>query len=148
MAYYRRLAIPLSKDFATRLLRHYYAHPEHFANSYQFAHHVCGGFYFQHSGGIGAMLKSDFVTLDLHFRYRSKTAAGVDTLVNGNQRFTATDEIIQLPRVENALPEAMLNNDFALHLCEVAVGAPHRGHLPSATSWGAHTTTTRSTVLR
>ena len=108
-AYYRRLAIPLSKDFATRILRHYYAHPEHFANSYQFAHHVCGGFYFQHSGGIGAMLKSDFVTLDLHFRYRSKTAAGADTLVNGSQRFTATDEIIQLPRVENALPEAMLN---------------------------------------
>ena len=108
-AYYRRLAIPLSTDFATRLLRHYYRRPEHFANSYQFAHHVCGGFYFRHSGGIGAMLKSDFVTLDLHFRYRSKNAAGADTLVKGSQRFTATDEVIQLPRVDNAVPEAMLS---------------------------------------
>lgn len=108
-AYYRRLPIPLSQAFGTRLLRHYYAQPAHFANSYEFAHHVCGGFYFRHSGGIGAMLKSDFVTLDVYFRYRSKTASGADTLVNGSQRFTATDEIIQLPRVENRVPDAMLD---------------------------------------
>ena len=110
---YRRIAIPLSPEYGSYLLKSYYSHPEYFKNSYEFSHHVCGGFLFRHIGGVGAMVQSDFVTMDLYFRYHGKTSTGNDTIYKGTQRFTATNEIIQLPHVDNEIPQELLAQDLS-----------------------------------
>lgn len=142
-AYYRRVELPLSADYGTRILRAYYRRPAYFANSYEFAHHVCGGFYFRHSGGVGAMLKSDFVAMDLYFRYRSKTKSGADTLVNGTQRLVATDEVIQLPKIDHEFPEHLFSATDAYTYVKAPLALHTEAELPvDAVVAGTHYTDT------
>lgn len=103
--YYRSIAVKLPTDYGTQLLRHYYDRPQDFANSYEFIHHVCPGFYFQSAGGVGTMITAEMMCLDLYFRYHSTTTAGADTIVDGMQRMGATAEVLQNTRITNEYPD-------------------------------------------
>ena len=109
--YYRSVVVRLPASYGTFILKKYYEHPEYFKNSYHFIHHVCPGFYFKTSGGVGSMLKVHVSALNVYFRYQGKTAAGNDTIMNGMQRMAATAEVIQNTRVENVLPAEMLDSN-------------------------------------
>lgn len=106
--FYRQVAVRLNTDYGTKILRQYYAHPEHFKNSYEFARNVCAGFYFKHEGGVGTMLSSPITTLNIYYRQHTKNAAGNDTIVNTMLRVGSTEEVIQTSNFENELPDALL----------------------------------------
>ena len=55
------------------------------------------------------MVNTYISTLDVFFKYKTTTAAGADTLVNGMHRMAATEEVIQSTTVENRIPAEMLD---------------------------------------
>lgn len=110
--YYRSITVRLPASYGDYILNSYYDHPEFFKNSYQFIHHVCPGFYFQTSGGVGSMVKVYVSALNVYFRYHARNTAGNDTIVDGMQRMAATEEVIQNVRIENNIPQDMLNPDM------------------------------------
>lgn len=105
--YFRNIVIKLPASYGRFILSKYYENPDFFRNSYQFINHVCPGFYFKTTGGIGSMVNIETSTLNVYFRYHSKNANGEDTIVNGMQRMAATEEVIQNTQVENTLPADM-----------------------------------------
>lgn len=102
--YYRQVAVKLSKEYGTKLLKAYYENPSHFINSYQFIRNVCPGFYFKSDGGVGSMLSTKLIGLNLYFSYHTTNAAGNDTIVDGMQRMGATEEVIQTTHIDNQYP--------------------------------------------
>ncbi len=109
--YYRSIVIKLPKEYGSYLAGKYYENPDFYKNAYQFIHHVCPGFYFSISGGVGSMVYAQTSTLNVYFRYHSKNAAGNDTIVDGMQRMAATEEVIQQTIAENNMPESMTSAD-------------------------------------
>lgn len=101
--------VRLPSEYGSFILSKYYENPDFFKNSYQFIHHVCPGFYFKTTGSVGSMINSYISTLDVFFKYHTKTEAGTDTIVNGMHRMAATEEVIQNTNVENKIPEEMLD---------------------------------------
>lgn len=110
--YYRQVVVKLPKEYANRLLRSYYEHPEYFKNSYQFIHNICPGFYFESAGGVGSMITSKMMAMNLYFSYHTKTEAGKDTIVDGMQRFGATEEVIQCTKLGNDYPGSLSLDDL------------------------------------
>lgn len=110
--YYRQIAVKMPADYGTYLLQSYYTHPEWFTNSYQFIHKVCPGFYFESAGGVGSMVKSAMMAMNVYFRYHTTNEYGNDTIVDGMQRFGATEEVIQTTAVDNQYPQALSAEDI------------------------------------
>ena len=75
-----------------------------------FIHHVCPGFFFEVTGGVGSMVETMITTLNVYFKYHTKTETGNDTIVDGLQRMAATEEVLQNTRIENKLPASMLDS--------------------------------------
>ncbi len=109
-SYYRSIRVPLPVSYGQFLINKYYDHPEYFKNSYMFIHHVCPGFFFEITGGAGSMVETVITTLNVYFRYHTKTAAGNDTIVDGLQRMAATEEVLQNTQIENKMPASMLDS--------------------------------------
>lgn len=108
-SYYRSIRVQLSKQYGEFLVNKYYESPEYFKNSYQFINHVCPGFYFKIVGGVGSMVETVITTLNVYFSYKTVNEAGRDTIVDGMQRMAATEEVLQNTRVENKIPDSMLD---------------------------------------
>ena len=108
-SYYRSIRVPLPVSYGLFLINKYYDHPEYFKNSYMFIHHVCPGFFFEITGGVGSMVETVITTLNVYFRYHTKTVAGNDTIVDGLQRMAATEEVLQNTQIENKMPASMLD---------------------------------------
>lgn len=106
-SYYRQIAIKLPAKYGSEMMRKYYEHPEYFKNSYHFIRNVCPGFYFKSAGGLGSMITSKMIGMNVYFRYHTKTSAGNDTIVDGMQRFGATEEVIQSTRIDNEYPGSL-----------------------------------------
>ncbi len=103
-SHYDNVNIKLPTEFGTRILNAAIEHPEYFADSWQFTHHVLPGLYFQLKGGMGTMLKLDVSALNVHFRYVDN-----DSVYNGIARFSATEEVIQSTSFDNTGLDEMLN---------------------------------------
>lgn len=106
---YRSVVVRLPKSYGSFLINKYFENPSFFKNSYEFIRHVCPGFMFEITGGVGSMLHAEITSLDVYFRYHTKTTAGKDTIVDGMQRLAATEEVIQSAQVGSKIPSAMLN---------------------------------------
>lgn len=130
--HYRSIPVRLDSRLGSFILNKYYENPTYFSNSHRFARHVCAGFYFEHTGGLGAMIKSDITTLDIYFRYQSKTKAGKDTIVAGLQRLGTTEEVIQNTRVDNEIPAHMLRADNPYTYIKTPAGIYTEATLPLA----------------
>jgi hypothetical protein len=74
-----------------------------------FIHHVCPGFFFEVTGGVGSMVETVITTLNVYFKYHTTTEAGKDTIVSGLQQMAATEEVLQNTQIENKLPSEMLD---------------------------------------
>ena len=109
--YYRSVVVRLPAEYGSYILNKYYENPEYFKNSYQFINHVCAGFHFETVGSVGSMINAEVSTMNVYFRYHTKTTAGNDTIIDGLQRMGATEEVIQNTHVENKLPEGMLDEN-------------------------------------
>lgn len=92
VSHYNNVRINLPRRIGTEILQKAVRHPRYFANSWQFIHHVCPGFYFKLVSGKGTMLTVDVATLNVYFRYRDHAT---DSVVVGLSRFSATPEVIQ-----------------------------------------------------
>lgn len=103
------VVVRLPKEYAQYIVNKYYENPAYFKNSYSFIHHVCPGFYFKTSDGVGSMLKVETSYLNLYFRYLQKTATGRDSICSGQESMAATEEVIQNTHVDNQLPTGMLS---------------------------------------
>lgn len=103
-AYYRTINLRLPLAYGDRILQSYYNNPEYFANPYKFTHNVCPGFYFEHSGGTGAMLKAQVCALHVYYSYKEN-----DSIVSGVKRMAATGEVIQSTHAENSSLDKLLN---------------------------------------
>lgn len=113
-SYYRSIRVPLSTDYGKFLIDKYYEQPNYYKNSYMFIHHVCPGFFFEVTGGVGSMVETVITTLNVYFKYHTTTEAGKDTIVSGLQQMAATEEVLQNTQIENKLPSEMLDasNDY------------------------------------
>lgn len=111
--YYRQIAVKMPIEYANYLLNSYYEHKDYFRNSYTFIHQVCPGFYFENTGGVGVMLKTAMMSMNVYFRYHSTTTAGNDTIVDGMTRFGATQEVIQSTNVDNQYAQGTTFEDLA-----------------------------------
>lgn len=100
------IVMRLPLEYGSHIINKYYENPNFFKNSYEFIHHVCPGLYFKTENSVGSMIKTFTTTLDIYFRYTSK-----DSLVDGMHRMAATEEVLQNTKVENKIPEEMLNPD-------------------------------------
>lgn len=110
---YKSIIVYLPTSYGRFLAEKYYENPTFYSNSYWFNHHVCPGFYFKTTGGLGSMVCAETSTLDVYFRYHSTTSAGNDTIMAGMQRMAATEEVIQQTSVENKIPASMLDTTNA-----------------------------------
>lgn len=90
------LRVKLPVAYGNYLLNQYYKHPEYFASSYSFTHHVCPGFYVRTLSGSGTMAAIDVSALSVYFTYEQNGESQT-----GVQRVAATEEVLQNTRVEN-----------------------------------------------
>lgn len=109
--YYRRINLRLPRSFGDRLLQGYYDNPDNYSNAYKFIRNVCPGFYFEHSGGTGAMLKAYVCAIHLYFKYTEN-----DSIINGMKRMASTDEVIQSTRADNSPLDKLLNQGDCTYL--------------------------------
>lgn len=108
----RILKIKMPAEYGALLMRQYYDHPEYFTNSYQFLHNVCPGFYFKSSGGVGSIFSTSTMALDVYFRYCATDSTGTDSIVDGMQRFGATQEVIQNTHIDSDYPGSLTLEDI------------------------------------
>ncbi|WP_216655776.1 DUF4270 domain-containing protein [Xylanibacter muris] len=83
-------------NYGTYILREYYKNKENFNNSYNFAKNICPGFYFKITDGIGSMAEVYLTELHLSYRFTSE-----DSVYNGLQIFSGTEEVMQTSYIEN-----------------------------------------------
>lgn len=92
-------------NYGTYILQSYYQHPEYFANSYSFAHHVCPGFFFQILDGLGFHAKVYSLGLRTYFtvNVEGKNEEGETVTKEIASSFTiaGTQEVIQTTFVSN-----------------------------------------------
>lgn len=115
--YYRQIVVRMPVAFGTRLMRAYYDNPDNFTSSYKFIRNVCPGFYFKNAGGVGSLLTTAMIGMNVYFRYHSKTSEGKDTITDGMQRFGATEEVIQTTHVDNQYPGSLSLEDLTKQNC-------------------------------
>lgn len=84
-------------NYGSYVLNKFYEDPANFHNSYNFAHHVAPGFYFENSGGLGSMANIFATQLNIYFRY----VGAADTTVVGTVQFTGTEEVLQTTNITN-----------------------------------------------
>lgn len=107
--YNPNIHITLPAEYGTKMLNTYYEHPEYFKDSYNFIRNVCPGFYFKVKSGDGTVVNVAVSTLNLFFTYYHETIA--DSCYAALTRFSATPEVIQTTKFNNADLQAYLNND-------------------------------------
>ena len=84
-------------NFGTYIIQKYYEDPKNLHNSYNFTHRVVPGFYFENTGGLGAMANIFATQLNVYFRYMTSS----DTISVGTLQFTGTEEVLQTTNVTN-----------------------------------------------
>lgn len=104
---YRSIPIHLGKEYGTYILQNYYEHPEYFRNSYTFNHHVCPGFFIQHTGGVGTIVNADVSALDVYFRYQENDT----TVTRAWMRLAATQEVIQNTNITHSNLASLFDAD-------------------------------------
>ena len=109
--FYRTINLQLPRTFGDRLLQSYYDDPSNFSNPYKFVRNVCPGFYFEHSGGTGAMLKAYVSAIHLYFSYKEN-----DSIISGVKRMASTGEVIQSTRADNSPLDKLLNQGDCTYL--------------------------------
>lgn len=85
-------------NYGTYLMQTYYKNPPVYGDQLKFIKEVIPGFYFESTGGLGAMAYIFTSKLTIYFRY---TDAEADTTYNGVVQFGGTDEVLQTTRIDN-----------------------------------------------
>lgn len=116
-SYYRQIAVKLPKSYGTKLMQAYYNNKADFANSATFMRNVCAGFSFKNAGGKDVMVKTAMIGMNVYFRYHSKTEAGNDTIIDGAQRFGATEEVLQTTHINNNYPGSLSLSELQQKPC-------------------------------
>lgn len=113
-ATYNKISVRLSDELATQVFRKYYEDPNNFKNSYNFIRKVFPGLYFHTEESVGSMLNVEFSTFDVYFHYYETASDGKKKKVDGMQRMSATEEVLQNTRIVNNIPADMTDetNDF------------------------------------
>ena len=83
-------------NYGTYILRNYYDHPEYFKNSYTFVNHVCPGFFFEVTDGLGVMAK--VAEIDLMVYFHSEEA---DSVKLNSFFLSSTPEVLQTSTIYN-----------------------------------------------
>lgn len=131
-SYKGNIVVKLPAAYGTYIMNQYYTHPEYFKNSYSFIHHVCPGFYFRTTGGVGSMVNISISALDVYFRYHTTAADGTDSIADGMQRMAATEEVIQNTHISNEIPSSMLDSTNAFTYLKSPAGIYTEVTLPVA----------------
>lgn len=83
-------------NFGTYLLRTYYKNPQLFGNQLKFTTEVVPGFYFENTGGLGAMAYINVSNLIVYYRFTNN-----DSIYSGVTMFGGTEEVLQTTRIIN-----------------------------------------------
>lgn len=84
------------ENYGTYILQQYFKHPEYFQNSYAFSHHVCPGFFFQITDGLG--FHTQVYGIGLRIYYTAKIG---DDIINTSMAMAGTSEVVQTTFVSN-----------------------------------------------
>lgn len=87
-------------NYGTYIMEKFYENPKYFANSYNFIHNVCPGFYIKSKTGVGSMAYIYLSQLNVYFKYKDKID-GKDSIVVGTSSFAGTEEVLQTTTVNN-----------------------------------------------
>lgn len=112
-SYDNNVRIVLPRELGQRLLEHYYANSDDFANSHRFIRNVFPGLYFRTSGGKGTMLSVYVGTMNIFYRYYD---AEQDTTYEALTRFAATPEVIQSTHFDNENVDTLIANPTCTYL--------------------------------
>lgn len=83
------------KNYGTYLMRKYYENPKNYANSYNFIHNVCPGFYIKSTDGLGIMSEVYLTELVFQYRYIDN-----DSVYKGSTLLSGTEEVMQTTHTE------------------------------------------------
>lgn len=95
-------------NYGTYIMQSFYEHPEYFKNSFTFIQHVCPGFYFEVSDGLGVMAKLSEISMSIYYRH-TKDGKEIQSIMN----LSATPEVVKTARVindYNALARLLTDN--------------------------------------
>ncbi|MBR4364748.1 MAG: DUF4270 domain-containing protein [Prevotella sp.] len=84
------------KNYGTYILQRYFENKDYFKNAYNFIRHVCPGFYFEITDGIGVMTGIQEIDLVVYYSSTDGTTVSHNML-----RSAATEEVLQATTVEN-----------------------------------------------
>ena len=84
-------------NYGTYIIQQYLTHPEHFANSYQFIHNVCPGFYFQIQDGYGFHSQVPDMALRVYYNVVNDN----DSVIHTDFPLAGTEEVLQTTRISN-----------------------------------------------
>lgn len=121
-------------NYGTYLMQQYYQHREYFNNSYAFSHHVCPGFYFHITDGLGFHAKVSDMALCTYYQVQLP-----DTAYHALQTLAGTREVMQTSFVSNdqsALDR--LANDQSCTYLKSPAGLYTEVTLPIADIKGSH----------
>jgi len=105
-AHYETIRIPLNepytdkegktyKNYGTYVMRMFYSHPEYFKNSQSFTEHVCPGFYFKTTDGLGVTAEIARTQLEINYRFKHDSVTVIfPELFNGTQEVTQTSHFV------------------------------------------------------
>ena len=82
-------------NYGSYILRQYFDHPEYFKNSYAFTHHVCPGFFFELTDGLGYHAQVDNIGMRVYYRVKN------DTTYNAVLTLAGTEEVLQTNKITN-----------------------------------------------
>jgi len=121
---YNTIRIPLNEpytdkegkqynNYGTYVMQKYYEHPEYFKNSLTFTNHVCPGFYFKTTGGLGIVSEVLTTQLNIYSSYRS-----YGKTINHQRTFSGSEEVLQTTLISNDKPsiEQLANDDKCTYL--------------------------------
>lgn len=83
-------------NYGTYILRQYYDHPEYFKNSFTFTQHVCPGFFFEITDGLGFHAMVSNLGLRTYYTIQGDTA-----VTKGVLTLAGTREVLQTTHVVN-----------------------------------------------
>lgn len=103
--YFNNICIPINEpyidrngetyaNYGTYVMQQYYRHPEYFKNSATFMEHICPGFFFEITDGLGFQTQVPYAGIQIYYRVQSG-----DSIYNTVTTLAGTSEVLQAVRI-------------------------------------------------
>lgn len=110
--FYPSVTIRMPKEFGQKFYDETIQNPATFKDQDAF-NEFFPGLYVTNTYGSGNIIKVDYSSISIYYRYNVKGSAGQDSAVYASETFNVTKEVLQLNRFKNTDLETLLNDTVA-----------------------------------